>query len=160
MSKKSKIIVLSCMIALLAVTAVFNFVLTTDTTIPNDDSTIVSSANYFSQYRSERLTTRNEELLQLDEVIQASEASSTERSEALSMKIELTGMTEKELLLENLIKAYGFEDAVVVMGLDSGSVNVIAKSSELTTDDAIKIYTIVSEETGISPENVKIIPIS
>ena len=160
MSKKSKIIVLSCMIALLAVTAVFNFVLTTDTTIPNDDSTIVSSANYFSQYRSERLTTRNEELLQLDEVIQASEASSTERSEALSMKIELTGMTEKELLLENLIKAYGFEDAVVVMGLDSGSVNVIAKSSELTTDDAIKIYTIVSGETGISPENVKIIPIS
>ena len=160
MSKKSKIIVLSCMIALLAVTAVFNFVLTTDTTITNDDSTIVSSANYFSQYRSERLTTRNEELLQLDEVIQASEASSTERSEALSMKIELTGMTEKELLLENLIKAYGFEDAVVVMGLDSGSVNVIAKSSELTTDDAIKIYTIVSEETGISPENVKIIPIS
>ena len=46
------------------------------------------------------------------------------------------------------------------MGLDSGSVNVIAKSSELTTDDAIKIYTIVSEETGISAENVKIIPIS
>ncbi len=160
MSKKSKIIVLSCMIALLAVTAVFNFVLTTDTTIPNDDSTIVSSANYFSQYRSERLTTRNEELLQLDEVIQAAEASSAEKSAALSMKIELTGMTEKELLLENLIKAYGFEDAVVVMGLDSGSVNVIAKSSELSTDDAIKIYTIVSEETGISAENVKIIPIS
>ena len=159
MSKKSKIIVLSCMIALLAVTAVFNFVLTTNTT-PNNDSTIVSSANYFSQYRSERLTTRNEELLQLDEVIQAAEASSSEKSDALSMKIELTGMTEKELLLENLIKAYGFEDAVVVMGLDSGSVNVIAKSSELTTEDAIKIYTIVSEETGISAENVKIIPIS
>ncbi len=67
---------------------------------------------------------------------------------------------EKELLLESLIKAYGFEDAVVVMGLESESVNVIAKSSELTTDDAIKIYTIVSEETGIAPENVKIIPIS
>ena len=115
---------------------------------------------YFAQYRSERLTTRNEELLQLDSIIEASEANSAERSDALSMKIEITGMTEKELLLENLIKAYGFEDAVVVIGLESDSVNVIAKSPELTTDDAIKIYTIVAEETGVSPENVKIIPIA
>ena len=69
-------------------------------------------------------------------------------------------ITEKELLLESLIKAYGFEDAVVVIGLESDNVNVIAKSPELTTDDAILIYTIVSEEVNISPENVKIIPIS
>lgn len=160
MSKKRKIILLSCMIALLAVTAVFNFILTTETLSGGDGSTVVNSANYFTQYRNERMTTRNEELLQLDSIIETAGVDSTERADALSMKIELTGMTEKEMLLENLIKAYGFEDAVVVMGLDSGSVNVIAKSTELTTDDAIKIYTIISEETGISPENVKIIPIS
>ena len=76
------------------------------------------------------------------------------------MKIELTEITEKELLLENLIKAYGFEDAVVVIGLESENINVIAKSAELTTDDAILIYSIVAEETKASPENVKIIPIS
>jgi stage III sporulation protein AH len=76
------------------------------------------------------------------------------------MKVELTAMTEKELLLENLIKAYGFEDVVVVMGLDSDNVNVIAKSENLTTDDAIMIYTVINEEIGVSPENVKIIPIS
>ena len=76
------------------------------------------------------------------------------------MKIELTSITEKELLLENLIKAYGFEDAVVVIGLESNNVNVITKSSELTTDDAILIYTILEEEISASPENVKIIPIS
>ena len=159
MNKKRKIIVLSCMIALLAVTAVFNFVLTTAPV--NDSPTIaVSSANYFSQYRSERVTRRNEELLQLDQIIETAEANSAQRTEALSMKIELTELTEKELLLESLIKAYGFEDAVVVIGLESQNVNVIAKSSDLTADDAILIYTIVSEEAFISPENVKIIPIS
>ena len=63
-------------------------------------------------------------------------------------------------LLENLIKAYGFEDVVVVMGMESNNVNVIAKSEELSSDDAILIYTIVSEEVSVSPENVKIIPIS
>ena len=159
MTKKRKIVVLSCMIALLAVTAVFNFMLTTGP-ISNNDSITVSSANYFTQYRSERLTTRNEELLQLDEIIASASVDSAERAEALSMKIELTEITEKELLLENLIKAYGFEDAVVVIGLESQNVNVIAKSESLTTDDAILIYSIVSEEANVSPENVKIIPIS
>ena len=76
------------------------------------------------------------------------------------MKIEITELTEKELLLESLIKAYGFEDAVVVIGLESQNVNVIAKSPSLSTDDAILIYSIVQEEANVSPENVKIIPIS
>ena len=159
MSKKRKIIVLTCMIALLAVTAVFNFVLTNSPTL-NDDSLVVNSANYFTQYRNERITTRNEELLQLDAIIASTDVDTAEKNQALAMKIELTEMTEKELLLETLIKAYGFEDAVVVIGLDSENVNVITKSQELTTDDAILIYSIVSEEANVSPENVKIIPIS
>ena len=159
MSKKRKIIILSCMIALLAVTAVFNFILTTGT-VNENEATVLNSANYFAQYRSERLTTRNEELLQLDQIIASATENSAEKSEALAMKIELTEITEKELLLENLIKAYGFEDAVVVIGLESENVNVITKSQELTTDDAILIYSIVSEEINTSPENVKIIPIS
>ncbi len=158
MTKKKKVLVLSCMIALLAVTAVFNFVLTTD--VDTQSSAVISSANYFAQYRSERQSTRNEEILQLDAVISASEANSAERAEALSMKIDLTGITEQELLLESLIKAYGFEDAVVVIGLQSNNVNVITKTNDLTQDDAIKIYSIVSEELSVSPENVKIIPIS
>lgn len=159
MTKKRKIIILSCMIALLAVTAVFNFILTTNT-IDGNDATIVNSANYFSQYRTERLNTRSEELLQLDQIIASAADDSAERASALAMKIELTEITEKELLLENLIKAYGFEDAVVVIGLESENVNVITKSQQLTTDDAILIYSIVAEEVNTSPENVKIIPIS
>ena len=159
MTKKKKIVVLSCMIALLAVTAVCNFLLT-GYSVNIEESTIVSSANYFSQYRNERLTTRNEEILQLDSIIDATDVSSTERTDALKLKMELTEITEKELLLESLIKAYGFEDVVVVIGLDSKSVNVIAKDSDLTADDAVLIYSIVSEENVASPENVKIIPIS
>lgn len=159
MSKKKKIVILSCMIALLAVTAVFNFLFTTET-YSQEQAETVSSANYFAQYRTERMTTRNEELLQLDSIIAMATEGSVERNQALALKTELTEITEKELLLESLIKAYGFEDAVVVIGVDSGNVNVIAKSTNLTTDDAIKIYSIIEEENVASPENVKIIPIS
>lgn len=160
MGKKKKIIVLSCMIALLAVTAVFNYVFTANTTGTGAQTVSASAANYFAQYRSERLTNRNEEMLQLDSVISAAETGTEEYASALAMKTSLTANTEKEMLLETLIKAYGFEDAVVVIGLDSENVNVIAKSDNLTTNDAIAIYTIIAEETSVSPENVKIIPIS
>ena len=159
MSKKKKIVILSCMIALLAVTAALNFVLTT-APASSTEVAAVSSSNYFAQYRSERLTTRNEELLQLDSVISTAASESSERSEALKLKTELAKISEEELLVESLLKAYGFDDVVVVIGLDSDNVNVIAKSSELSADDAVTIYTVVAEELNATPENVKIIPIS
>lgn len=158
MKKKGKIIVLSCMIALLAVTAVFNFVFST----PQVETTTTSAktANYFTTYRSERISNRNEELLQIDEVLNNCEKTSADYSNALNMKMDLAKNTENEMLVESLIKAYGFEDAVVVIGLDSNNVNVITKSADLSTDDAILIYSIVNDELNIAPENVKIIPIS
>lgn len=158
MKTKKKIILLSCMIALLVVTAVFNFIMTSGT-IENSDTDVIASANYFENYRLERLENRNEELLQLDSVISSSETNSVEYSEALAKKTNIALLSEKEMLCETLIKAYGFEDAVVVIGLDSENVNVIAKTENLTSDDAILIYTIISEENIASPENVKIIPI-
>ena len=159
MSKKKKIVILTCMVALLAVTAIFNFILTT-TPFSENDSAVVNASSYFAQYRSERMTTRNEELLQLDEVIANAQTDSVEKNQALSMKMELTTITEQELLLENLIKAYGFEEVVVVIGMESDNVNVITKSDNLTSDDAILIYSIIDEEISVSTENVKIIPIS
>ena len=158
MSKKKKIIVLSCMIALLAVTAVFNFVLT-DSKLFRGDGDAVTTANYFTQYRSERMTSRNEELLQLD-AIAAGEEDSAAKEDALAMKVKITEITEHELLLENLIKAVGYEDVVVTIGMNSDNVNIIVKCAELTLDDTIKIYTIVEEEGVSTVENIKIIPIS
>lgn len=160
MAKKKKIIVLSCMVALLAATAVFNYAFTGTAGRNIAQTASASAAGYFAQYRAERLTNRNEELIQLDSVLSAAAQGSEEYAAALAMKTGLTSNTEKEMLLETLIKAYGFEDAVVVIGLDSENVNVIAKSDNLTAEDAVAIYTIIYEEASVSPENVKIIPIS
>lgn len=160
MAKKKKIIILSCMVALLAVTAVFNYMFTGIVKTDNTETVAASAESYFTQYRTERLSNRNEELVQLDSVLTLASSDSAEYSEALKMKTDIAANTEKEMLLESLIKAYGFEDAVVVIGLQSSNVNVIAKSADLTADDAIAIYTIIAEETNIAPENVKIIPIS
>ena len=59
---------MSYLVILLAVTAVFNFVLATTATDVSANGG-VTAANYFTTYRSERTSTRNEELVQLDSVI-------------------------------------------------------------------------------------------
>ena len=72
MSKKKKVIILSCMVALLAVAAVFNYVFTTERVPQSNAQTVYAGASsYFAQYRTERLNTRNEEMLQLDSVLNA-----------------------------------------------------------------------------------------
>ena len=155
MSKKKKIIVLSCMIALLAVTAAFNFILAGKNSEP-----AAETANYFTSYRTERASSRNEQILQLDSVIASAEADDKAIDEAIDMKLKITSLMEKELLLENLIKAKGYEDAVVTIGTTSGNINVLVKDAEFAQDDAVAIYTILMDEANASPDKVKIIPVS
>ena len=65
---------------------------------------------------------------------------------------------EKELILEGLIKAKGFEDAVVTIG--SSYYNVIVKDNGTLEDGgANKILSVIQTETGTSANNVKIIPV-
>ncbi len=157
MSKKKKVIILSCMVLLLAVTAVLNFVLTSKQSVGDD---AVSVANYFAQYKTERSASRSEQLLQLNEVIESSEENSETKTNALNMKLKLTEIIEQELLLEKLIKAKGYEESVVSIGLTSENINVIVKDTEFDQDDAVIIYTILSQEVNATPEKVNIIPIS
>ena len=153
MSKTKKIVILSSMIALLAVTAVFNFVLSGTTVSDGSVST-----SYFTEYKSQRSSSRNEQILQLDKIIAESNEESEVKETALVQKLQLTSLTEKELRMENLIKAYGYEEVVVTMNLDSPNVNVIVKSDNFSQDDAIKIYSILTKDNTVDAENINIIP--
>lgn len=153
MSKKKKIVILSCMIVLLAVTAVFNFVLSGSSV--NVDST---SAAYFTEYRSQRSSSRNEQILQLDKIIAESGDDLAVKEDALNQKLQLTAITEKELKLETLIKAYGYEEVVVTMNISSPNVSVIVKDAEFDQNDAVKIFNLLVTESNVDAENVSIIP--
>lgn len=153
MSKKKKVIILSSMIALLVVTAVFNFVLSGSTALPEATST-----TYFTEYKAQRSSSRNEQILQLDKIIAEAEEGSAVKETALTQKIQLTALTEQELRLETLIKAYGYEEVVVTMNLDSPNVNVVVKDSDFNQTDAVKIYSILTSDNTIDAENINIIP--
>lgn len=158
MSNKKKIIIMSSLVLLLAVTAIFNFVFATSVTPAATDGG-VTTANYFSTYRSERTTTRNEELVQLDSVIALYDVGDEKYEAATEMKMEIVAAMEKELVLENMVKSLGFSDAVVSVSMDSDNVNVFINSSELNYDTALSIYNMMKNETGIVAGNIIIMPV-
>ena len=156
MSKKKKIIVMSSLVFLLALTAVLNVLLAQNR---NAQGEVVTTANYFATYRSERTTTKSEELLQLDSIIKLYDAESEEYAEAVAMKMDIVTVMEQELQLETMIKSLGFSDAVVSIGVESENVNVFINSDELDMDTALSIYDMLRNEAGVAAGNITIMPV-
>ena len=158
MSNKKKIIVMSSLVLLLAITAVFNFIFAN---VASQTTTLdgTATANYFATYRAERTTTRNEELVQLDSVIALYDEGDAKYEEATEMKMEIVAAMEKELVLENMVKSLGFSDAVVSVSSDSDNINVFINSAELNYDTALSIYNMRKNETGVVAGNIIIMPV-
>jgi len=156
LSKKKKIIVLCGMVALLVVTGVLNIVLGQASAAPPPD---VDSGyqTLFQTYRVDRQATRNQTMLFLDSII-SNEASSAEAiADAEAQRLQLVLNMEKELVLEGLIQAVGFEDAFITMS--TSNINVIVRADTLTEDEVMRIFSIIVDETGASAQNIIIVPL-
>ena len=68
--------------------------------------------------------------------------------------MKLIDYMSKEKVIENLIKAKGFEEALVF--ITDNSVNVIIEAEKLADSDVAKILDIVITETKVDIKNVKI----
>ena len=157
MTKKKKIIIMSSLVFLLAVTAVLNVLLVNRNSSAQADA--ITTANYFTSYRSERTSKRNEELLQLDNVIALYEPGSEKYDQAVDMKMKIVGIMENELVIETMVKSLGFSEAVVSIGIDSNNVNVFVNTNELDTPSALSIYNLLRNELGVPSTNIIIMPV-
>lgn len=156
MKKRTKIIIITAMVLLLGVTGYLNVMLNNSVSSkPSMDTT--QTASYFQTYRSTRESTRDQELLYYDAII-ANETSSAEAiKNAEDLKLELIGQMEKELVVEGLIKAKGFEDCIV--SLLDGNVNAVVKAKELSSTEVAQILAVIQSQLSTSFENIKIIPV-
>ena len=75
-------------------------------------------------------------------------------ADAQQQKLNIVNFMEKELTVESLLKAKGFNDAAVT--LHAGSVNVILSTESLTDEQVAQILDIVMRETGEGAENIKV----
>ena len=110
---------------------------------------------YFSQARLDRQKARDEATELLKEVLNASSENDAAKKEAVDKAAAIAETIQKETNIENLIKAKGYSDCIVSIEDDGCSVIVKTKASE--QDDAIIINDIVSGQTGLSYDKIKIV---
>ena len=155
MKKKTKIIIITAMVLLLGVTGYLNVMLNNSVSETTLETT--QTASYFQTYRSTRESTRDQELLYYDAIISNETSSADAIANAEALKLDLIGQMEKELVVEGLIKAKGFEDCIVSI-LD-GNVNAVVKAKELTSSEVAQILAVIQSQLSTSFENIKIIPV-
>ena len=162
MSKGKKIILAVSMLLVLAVAAYLNFALvdTNQGTAGNEGDDLVSASTFFTTYRLNWEEMRREEIENLNSIIAVEgDEYSEARANATAQKQKIIELMETELLLESLLKAKGYTDFVVTIGVDSNNVNVIASKENLTIQDTAIIYNTIIEEINVSPDYVKILSI-
>ncbi len=149
MKKRTKIIILSLMIVLLGVTGYLNIALNNAS---KQTSTTTTSTSYFTSYRNDRSSTRDQEILYYDAII--ANASSTEAAikAAQDAKMSLISKMEKELAVEGLVKGQGFADCVI--SISNTKVNVVVQCKSLTENEVAQITTIVKEQLGTQTKNI------
>lgn len=155
LSKKKKFLILGIMVVLLGVTAYLNVAL--NNKVVDTSGTTVTTASFFASYRDDRQATRNQEIAYYDAIIASETTSAENKAEAEAKRLELVAQMEKELAMENLIKAKGFADVIVTNSADS--INVVVKSAELQASEVAQIVSVIQEQTKADIDNIKIIPV-
>ncbi len=156
LTKKKKVFIIAGFCLLLVLTGVLNIVLNNRIAVDAGGSNIVAG-NFFSTYRTDRTSTRDDQILYLDAIIASASSSVESKSAAESKKADLIDLMSQELALEGLIKAKGFED--VVVSTSASNINVIVKSAELAEAEVAQIVDIILSQTDYGFDNIKIFPI-
>lgn len=156
-TKKKKIIVLSVMMGLLVLTGFLNITLNSSSGDVVHTSGTVTSANFFTSYRTDRDNARTQEKLYYTAILESANSTAEAKATATDTLNNLAAMIEQELYLEGNIKAKGFNDVIVSMS--NNFVNVMVKSAELSDAQVAQIVQVVQEQTSKSIDNIKIIPV-
>ena len=121
----------------------------------NGESVEKDDDTYFVSAQLNRQRSRDEALQTLQVVIDSSESMPDVKDEALAEMINIASDIETEAMVEEMVKAKGFDECVAMINDDS--INVVVKTPGLLTNEVALITEIVVEETGFAPENIKIV---
>ncbi len=110
---------------------------------------------FFVEYRLQRDRVRGQEMEVLTEFINNPNTSAEGKATAEKQLLELVATMEKELLVENLVKAQGYSDAIFFYNKEKA--HLVLKAADLTESQFVRLSEIVSVLAGINMENVVII---
>ena len=109
---------------------------------------------YFEQARENRATAREEAMEIVQEMMSDVKADDEAIETAVQQASALAVSVEQESNIENLIKSKGFSDCVAY--IDGEQCNVVVQSEELTAAEVAQITEIVTGQSKILAQNIKI----
>ncbi len=115
-------------------------------------------SDFFAQARLDREAGRSRSIETFNSIISSENADSEAKASAQQGVLQLAQNTETETAVENLLRAKGFEDAVCY--INNGMANVVVKAEILDSADVAKISEVVTEQSGISQDKIKIMEIN
>jgi stage III sporulation protein AH len=132
---------------------------TNDSSMQMEDQKVVvdtgSSNIYFIESRMERERSRSEALEILQSIVDDQNSPKESKVSAQNKMIDIAKIMDKEMIIENLIKAKGFKDTVAFVNDDK--VNIVVQSDGLIPSQVAQIQDIVVSQTGVAVEKIKII---
>lgn len=156
MSKKKKFFIISAFCLLLAVTGVLNVILN-NKVVAQTSSETITTGTFFSNYRDDRNSTYDKEVMYLNAII-SSDSSSAEAKSNAEAQLESLLLTQRlQNTLEGNIKAKGFTD-VVCSALEN-SISVMVKAGSLTDSEVAQIVEVIESSSDYDVKNIKIIPV-
>ena len=114
----------------------------------------MESDTYIVDMKMTREKQRNSLTEQLNEIINNPSTADAAKVEASNMKVSIVKNSDTELQIENLLLAKGYDEAIVF--IDGDKANVVVNMEEIKQNDATKIFDIVSNQSGINRENIKL----
>ena len=122
--------------------------------VDSDTVATETSSDFFAQARLDREAGRSRSIETFNSIISNESADAAAKETAQQGVLTLAANTETETAVENLLRAKGFEDAVCY--INNGMANVIVKTDVLDSANAAKISEIVTEQSGIEQDKIKI----
>ncbi len=114
-------------------------------------------AGYFISNKMEREQMRARNKATYLEIMEDPDVAEALKQDAVNRMMELTEVAEKENATEILLKARGFDDALV--SINGGKVDVIINTESVSDQQLAIIEEVVKNKTEISVANMSIVPV-
>ena len=114
-----------------------------------------ANGNFFAEYRISRERLRSKQIEMLQSVM-TQQAGDTKIRDAAGLRlVDITGAMEKELAAENLVKAEGYQECVVMF--QPGHTTIVLQAFPLHEEQTKRIKTMVSQTVQCKQEQLSII---
>ncbi|MDE7389543.1 MAG: SpoIIIAH-like family protein [Lachnospiraceae bacterium] len=124
------------------------------TDIDTESKLLSKTEQYFAQVRLEREQTQDELIELAQGVVSATDTSGKGKEDAVKQLNKMTDTIQQQSNIESLIIAKGFDDCIAF--IQNGECSIVVTGQELKADSLIAIKDIVTGQTDITFDKIKV----